>query len=602
MKMRKMGLKPMVFAVAAALSPMVAQAAVTANQLPGDGTVLYGSAAATVNGSSMAVNITGTDQGMATITWGNTGGTLNAGAATGGFNIGSQANVTFDNGTGNNVAPFVLNVDTTSNPTEIAGSLVGNGVNIGIANGNGIMVDGSAVINAPDGLALMNQAYTSGDLSAMPASPGIIFDFQGATGGVTIATGASISLGSYVFIVGAGNVNVDAPLVDSGAGTNILSIYGASGSSININAPVVENDIATNDALVIGNDGGTTNLNIGTTGSIQGGYVMIGRSINPAGGSVVGDYASLSVINILDNGSIIATNAGNAGEVQLGFLNEVNGSSITQPGSTGLPAGTVVEAIGSVSGSGYIQGNIVAFLNQVGPVNNNTTGQILANGFQIQAGNSGTANVYLVPGWSSASGFNVQIAGNGSINTAYQAPSYSGSSTVSMNPQADDASRLIVQATGTLTAGNAGDSSVSTITIPGTSTSTPAIVFPGLVYLLGNQGLTVNNPIDTAYSTSTPQGYGVFLLGPTVTDGNAIIANGDRGINIESTSYGPTTINGTNVTQGQPALPSFYFLQSSNGALNLAAQATFNNEWNWSNPGQVFFVSPQYTGNSYPQT
>jgi hypothetical protein len=599
--MKMNNLKPLVFALAAALSPVVAQAAVTANQLPGDGTVLYGSASASVNGSAITINVTGTaNNGVAIVAWGNSGGTINPNAATGGFNIGSQASVTFDNGTGG-TAPFVLNVDTTSDPTEIAGAMSGNGVNMGIANANGIMVDGSAVINAPDGLALMNQGYTSGDLAKESVSPGIVFDFANATGGVTIATGASVNLGGYVFIAGAGNINIDAPLVDSAASNNILSIYGASGASGNIDAPVKTlNNTATSSNLVVGNDGGSTNLNIGSTGTIQAGYLTIGQDVNPAGGSVVGDFPSLSVINIVDNGSIIATNTGNAGEVQLGYLNEINGSSITQAGSMGLPAGTVVEAIGSVSGSGYIQGNVVGFLNQVGPVNNNTTGQILANGFQIKAGNSGTAAVFLTPGWASASGFNIQIAGNGSLNTSYQTPSFTGNGSVNLTPQADNASRLIVQATGTLLVRNADGGAVSAVTLPGASASTPAIVFPGLVYLAGDQGLTVNNPIDTAYSTSTPVGYGVFLLGPTVTDGNAIIANGDRGINIESTSYGPTTINGVNVTQGQPPLPSFYFLASSNGALNLTAPTSFSNEWSWNQPNQVFFVSPQFTGNSYP--
>ncbi len=600
--MRKVQAKPLVFAVMAALSPLVAQAAVTANQLPGDGTVLYGSASATVSGSSMTVNVTGADNGITIITWGNSGGTLNPNAATGGFNIGSQASVTFTNGTGGN-APFTLNVDTTANPTEIAGSLTGNDVNIGVANGNGILVDGSAVINAPDGLALLNQAYTSGGLAAQINFKNLMFDFNGATGGVTIATGASLGLGGYVFIAGNGNVNIDVPLtVDEGAAEssggsfNVLQIYGASGSAININAPVTADTPTSAPAnasvIYIGNDGGTTNLNIASTGSLTADEVYIGSSIDPNGGSTIYAPASLSVMNILDNGSIVAL------DTVLGYSNEVpNGSggytNITMPGSTGLPSGTVVQAIGSVSGSGYVQSNLIEFSNQVGPVNNDTTGQILANGFQIKAGNGNVVTVDLVPGWSSASGFNIAIQGNGFIGLDYQFPFFTGNGSVSIAPQA--ASRLIVQATGYLGA-------YSTVTPSGASSSTPAFVFPGLVYLLGAQGLSVTSPIDTAYSTSTPQGYGVFLLGPEVYDNYPILANGDRGVNIENVNYGPTTINGTNVTQGAPSLPPIYFLESSNGALNLSQTQTFSNEWDWMQPEQVFFVSPQFTGNSYPKS
>ena len=52
-------IKPLIFAIATALSPTLAQAAVTATQLPGDGSVYsgFGSASATVSGASMSVNI-----------------------------------------------------------------------------------------------------------------------------------------------------------------------------------------------------------------------------------------------------------------------------------------------------------------------------------------------------------------------------------------------------------------------------------------------------------------------------------------------------------------------------------------------------------------
>ncbi|MCY0873275.1 MAG: hypothetical protein OWQ56_11390, partial [Acidithiobacillus caldus] len=449
--------------------------------------------------------------------------------------------------------------------------------------------------------ALMAQGFTSGDLSAYATTANQIFDFSNGTGGVTIATGASLTLGGHVFVVGNGNVNVDAPFNISANSSNYLEFDVASGSNININASIQDSG----GNIDVGDGGGVANLNVSATGSLTANTIDIGLNINPAGGSTVFDHASQSVMNILDNGAIVATGTG-TDDLQLGALNMVpNGSggytNINQAGMVNLPSGTIVQAIGSVSGSGYLQGNSVLFLNQVGPVNNDTTGQILANGFQIKPGSQGYVDISLVPGWSSASGFNVQVPGTAAFGLAYQAPSYSGSSTVSLNPQADDASRLIVQATGTLEVGNADSGLVSAVTLPGSSGTTPAIVFPGLVYLRGDQGLTVDNPIDTAYSTSTPQGYGVFLLGPTVNDPYPIIANGDRGINIEGVNYGPTIFNGTNVTQGAPSLPPMYFLQSSNGALNLEQTATFSNEWDWTQPQQVFFVSPQFTGNSYPK-
>ena len=447
-------IKPLIFAIVTALSPAMAQAAVTATQLPGDGTVYsgFGSASATVSGASMSVNIiSATSDGkagnVAIITWGSSGGTLNPNAATGGFDIGSQASVTFTNGTGNTAAPFALNLDTTGNPTEIAGTLVGNDVNLGVANANGILVDGTAVINAPDGLVLMNQGYSSGDLANFSNGTGLILDFANATNGVTIATGATINADGYVMVAGAGTVNIDAPMVNNGPNINTTHIYATdtvninapvtddgynatfapiqiTGQNININAPVTINAAAPGASVgtlninafaqsLPANGVLTANLSVSSTGSLTAG------TVNIQGGSYGFNSQNITsasaIINVLDNGSITATNTG--GYVYLGGLDYLNGKEdLTGPnGSQGMPAGMLFNAIGSVSGSGYIQADNVAFVNQAGSVNNISTGQILANGFRIKDGPSGTVGILIDPGMSSGSGINLSITGNADL-------------------------------------------------------------------------------------------------------------------------------------------------------------------------------------------
>jgi filamentous hemagglutinin family protein len=629
--MNRKNIKPLVFAMAAALSPfmlpVVAQAAVTANQLPGDGSALYGSASATINGSSMAVNINGTSNGAAILQWGSQGGTLNGNAVTGGFNIGSQASVAFNNDTGQSSDPFVLNIDTTGNLSEIAGALSANGVNLAVANANGILVDGTATINAPDGLALMNQGYTSGNLQAVVTSAVLPLNFANATGGVTIATGATVNADGYVMVAGAGDVNIDAPMVNDGPNTNTSHFYatgtlninapvtvdgddtsfvpiGLAAPTINVNAPVTVNaPVSGGSAGALGilgyslnipnNDVVKATLNISSTGSLDAGTVAIEGGDD---GASMNDSSSISsIINIVDNGSIRDPYAGR--HIYLGGSDYLNGQPVTNGplGTTGMPAGMTFNAIGSITGSGYIEGDNIVLANQAGSINNITSGQILANGFNIHAGPSGTAHILLSPGMNAGSGINLNVSGNADVYELGQEPSISNSGTsATLQPASDTASKLVVQASGTLTLEGDWETLEKeySFTSPSGQTS-DEFNFPGLVYLLGNQGVTVNAAINSAYSTSTPQGFGVFLLGPTINDTYPIIANGDRGVNLESLNYGPTVINGTNVTQGEPAnLPEVYFLQSASGGDALVNTQTFQNEWGWQQQEQTFFAAP----------
>ena len=224
--------KALYAAVCAALaSPLaIAPAVGHAATLPGQGQVVAGYANNTTPSSTTGQNIqvgaSGGDSGVI-IQWGGgtTGATINS-SGTPGFNIGSAGTVTFVNqtATGTGKATAVLNIDVSGNPSSIDGTLAmtatggATPVPLYVANANGIMVGGNAVINAPAGLGLVNADLSSSNAQAVFEQSGnpLPISFEGATGGVSIAggytTGANpadlSNVGNFLLVAGAGSVNI----------------------------------------------------------------------------------------------------------------------------------------------------------------------------------------------------------------------------------------------------------------------------------------------------------------------------------------------------------------------------------------------------------
>ncbi len=450
--------------------PLGAQAGIAGNTLPANGSVVSGTATPSVSGSTLTLAV---GSGATIIDWG-TSGAIDPVSGAGGFDVGSQASVVLT-GAGGGTPSSVLNIDTSGQPSQIDGKILGDNVNVFVANANGVFLGSGAVVSAPTVALLANGVSTAEALFS-----GGAFSASGmATGALNLASGAQIHA---------------------------------------------------NNVILAGND---------------------------------------------------AVNLGNA--IQADTIDLYGEANIT--GS--LNANTV-----SVSGGFYSTGTITANqlnVNLTGYVNDVKTGQILANNFTLDAGSTGTMNIRLTADGKQAQGFNVFINGNGSIDSGNTG---NPSSARNIN------SRLIVQASGQLTAESDGH----TFDVPGSSVSYPAFYFPGLIYLLGNHGLSVTAELDNAYTDSAPVGYGIFLLGPQVNDTFPIVANGDRGINIESTDYGPTVINGTSVTSGvEPLLPEFLFLESgSNGVATLSTPAPYTTAWTYDVPNDVFLASPSYSGPLYP--
>lgn len=185
-----MQLKPTLLAAAlsTALFAPGAFAALPSTALPAGATVTNGNAFVS-QGSNNTLLVSAT--GNSVITY------------SGGFNVGSAAAVQFNNSAPGSEAT-VLNVDTSGQASEIDGAVKSNGVNLFIANQNGMIIGNGATITAPgQTLGLLAQQVNASQF----ASGGSFTYGSGNSTTLTIESGATIS-GQDVFIAGAGTVNV----------------------------------------------------------------------------------------------------------------------------------------------------------------------------------------------------------------------------------------------------------------------------------------------------------------------------------------------------------------------------------------------------------
>jgi len=250
--------QPVAAAVGMALSALFAAQAYAATlptaNLPVNGTVVvgavtgsatntgdFGGPAATTGTLTLTVAST-----MAVVTWGasSNGATINSTGSYGGFNINqvgataSTVSVGLSSGTGAPTAATLLNVDTSGNASTLNGHLTAAaGVNVFLANANGIIVGSTASLSAPVlGLLAANVPGYSSMSSTAASAIGV--DFTGvSTNGVVVNDGANFTgfTGSRTILAGAGQVNV-ADTVPVNSGINLAIVGGVSGNISNIGA------------------------------------------------------------------------------------------------------------------------------------------------------------------------------------------------------------------------------------------------------------------------------------------------------------------------------------------------------------------------------
>jgi filamentous hemagglutinin family protein len=415
-----------------------------------------------------------------------------------------------------------------------------------------------------------------------------------------------------------------------GSGATIID-WGSSGASLNAVSGTGGFDVGSQASLLVTTPGGTGEvLNIDVSGQpsqIDGKITGNGVGVYVANpnGVFVGPNAVISAptVALLANGASTAEALFNTGTLSASGLAtgalslasgaQINAGNVILSGNGAVNVGNAIrtsntidlygegDITGSlnantvnVNGGFYSTGTITANqlnVNLTGYVNDVKTGQILANNFTLDAGSSGTMNIHLTADGSQAQGFNVFVNGNASID--------SGTTTVS-TASANQNSKLIVVASGDLTVN------------PGTAANpygtNAAFQFPGLLYLEGNQGLTVDADLVNAYSTAAPVGYGVFVISPVITDVHSVYANGSRGVNFEGLWNGQS-YNAANSINGQnPSTASFsfgvpiYFLTLNYGVVEaLPAAQIRNGATGYQQPQNVFFGDvPTLTAGTAP--
>lgn len=291
---------------------VMAATAPAATQLPGQGKVLQGGAAASIDTATSTMTVTLTASSI--IDWG--AGTTSTGlnsAGVAGFNIGADATVNFTGGGG------VLNIDSTGNPSQVFGKLTNAG-NVFVANENGIIVGADASISSTAGA--VGLIANTLDTTSFAGSLASVQHYNGTStgsGDVTVLPGATMHGGlstSTVLVTGAGTVNVDLGAVTGkivlsaglpvGAGmfaqTNTaasVNVTGATGGST-VSSLNSAGTATTNGKLIVtaaSVDGTLTNagdLRLGTGFAIDGGLVN-NKTVTQAGAASLGSVVNNGV-------------------------------------------------------------------------------------------------------------------------------------------------------------------------------------------------------------------------------------------------------------------------------------------------------------------
>ncbi|MDE1146317.1 MAG: filamentous hemagglutinin N-terminal domain-containing protein [Azospirillaceae bacterium] len=305
------------------LAPGLASAGTPAsNALPTGGTVVSGQAAISQSGSALTVNQS-TDKAILNWT---------------GFDIGSQASVTFVQPTASSLA---LNRVTGSDPSQILGSLKANG-NVVLVNPNGIVFGAGSTVDVGGLIASTLDIKDSDFLAGR-----LVFQGSGGTveneGALTAADGGAVALlGGHV--VNNGVITAKLGTVALAAGSQVtLDFSGRGLLGVAVTPAAVQAQVDNGGAIVT--PGGTVLLTAKAASTLAGGVindsgVIEAASLTSTGGTVVLDASGPIT---LAGATIDASGATGGGKIQVGSASN---------SSTSLDAATVLNASATVSGDG----------------------------------------------------------------------------------------------------------------------------------------------------------------------------------------------------------------------------------------------------------
>lgn len=587
-----------VAALLAIVSPVAyaATPSISATQMPAGGQVIALSQNTLVNGSAnpnlgtlpnesnIDLSNSNNYQSFAVIRWSK------------GFDIGSQAVLSFGT-TGNNNEGYILNIDSSANPSQINGTMdAAANTSVFIANGNGIIVGPNASIKTPGGVALLGESMDNTTA---------VDDFVGENGGgseyldfgtvypgtLNIDSGATINGGtSGVLLAGSSIVNSGsitgnkitvmagwAPQKSTATigGISSTPVYRIAGVD-NILEYTPRNDQTLSpipgSSFTFTNDGSLTADQNTSSNAItilsQGGMADYGTMTASDQQNNSGNASNNGVLidNTNNNVSIFGTVTGvgsRYGDFVGGEIyNYLPSVSINNPNGN-LTFGKNGTVIGSVtylqaqSIQGYYQSDnveandlYVNVLNNINATGNPVPNNYLGNGFGVSPLSSG-APVYLTltadaQGQTHGNVVNVAINGSGIINsgdTRSATADYLQSVNYGNNY---DNNYLYTNSKGNYTAPPSGSATQNS----GTTTN-----FGGSMIIQASNQLTVTTPTQGLLDNTNNNNVGSFASGYDYGNGGAfvfgggVVLIGNNGLTVNAPiinawSNGPTPFQG----------------------------------------------------------
>ena len=253
----------------------------------------------------------------------------------------------------------------------------------------------------------------------------------------------------------------------------------------------------------------------------------------------------------------------------------------------------------NISGTGSIAAGYLTVNNLLGNFNNIQTGQILSNGFQLIAPSTEPMGISVSAVGNVAQGVNLAIDGSAVVDSGStetvgtQTPAGNADATQYLYP-ANANSIFVAQATGDMTV-NPGIGSPAYAV--GNTGIGGFFQWPGLVYVKGDTGMTVNAAIANAFGSTAQTGReGVYIIGPSITMNQPVYTNTNAGVVFANADYGYTSINGNalgmNPVTVYFAQPQTLSVGGGNALFTMQPNGTFVNEKGYNQEMQTFLTLP----------
>jgi hypothetical protein len=432
-----------------------------------------------------------------------------------------------------------LTLYSNNGNVDLAGTVQSNSVtpavafvDINAANGNIVQASNLTVTGNSTNTDPANSAYYGG----APANPAYVVPSYTDANFVATASGTV-------------NITGTLGLTDNTASSLDVNDYLVQGSGITIGAnQTVSNSNGTNKGQPVGvlqvnGNGGGVTVNSGST--ITAGDWVIGGA--PLGAQTVAGFTTnLNLVNLMDNGGIVATNTGNT-TVTLGALGALGGGNV----------GSVTAYATNISGTGSMTGQQfnLEYTQDLSNGNSPATSPYYKNGFMLNS-MGGNPTVNLLEAGYGHQYSNVMVNGSMTLNASSSTTTFRGGSFLSGTYPAgivngNNGSPLIALSSGNITLGMSSQTTGNGVgggqvnaTALGVTGTVGSFWVPGLLGL-GNANSATNPTAVNANGTITSVGnvyndylspiaggQGMYFLTRNLNIGGSLYTNMNSNVNV----------------------------------------------------------------------